>query len=698
MMRKWWGSEMFSGSHFKAYYSFYVYLFVLLVYSIFDRNNAWGGGLGFDGVTYYKYSTCLPDCLFEIDSYHVNRLLLPSVARLVFYVLGISLTAHNFVIFSSVLNCVALLATFILCLKMLQASRNQDMQGLLLVCFIAYPLLKGPVFYPTLGDYASCFLFSALFFLLQNNKKWAYFVLSAVSFFCHALVLPVSAVLFCVDERRRWFMPRGVFVVLKHVFLGAIIFAAVSFVVNNIFSAPPTNNFITDLRVVTLALPVTVFMLLFISSRMLSSFDYDANNSRYVFPAIDVKVVSMFLALYLVLGHVKSYFQSSFISGSTLSWFVTHLLYNGSERPLASMSSNFLYFGPMYIFSLTCYLFYAERKSLSVRHSVALFLFFILSMRPESRTVMFFWPVIAVITLQNFGPLLVSSSRLLWVVVVVGVVTSQILVPTILLEQIDRQWISFIYFNYQGGYESVLTWIISLVCALALGGGIVFALRRHFDFSCVPRWIISPILCYVSGIVLIIYLLSFSSVSGLARDVLCITSRDLLSSGDTPLVYSRNMGDLEMDAEKRWKWGFGPSSDIYFFSLSKESLTLQLEFYAPVPSQSMWTVINGGTPLESNLNSLPQSGGFADGRRVLSIPFIPRFGINTISFSYSTWHGNGLETHPGDDRKFAVQFLKIILRGPAPSASLNVFPYHLFLYGNPMMPFEFQRPKYPDVQ
>lgn len=698
MMRRWGDCEMFSRSHFKAYYGFYVYLCVLLVYSIIDRSNAWGGGLGFDGVTYYKYSACLPDCLFEIDSYHVNRLLLPSVARLVFYVLGVSLTAHNFVIFSSVLNVFALLATFVLCLKMLQASRNQDMQGLLLVCFIAYPLLKGPVFYPALGDYVSCFLFTYLFFLLQNDKKLAYFVVSAISFFCHALVFPVSAVVFCVNERKQWHVSKSVLIVLKGVVLGAIIFAAVSFVVNNIFGSPPANNFIIDIRMVTLALPVTVFMILFISSRMLSSFRYDCDVSKYVLPSIDFRVLSMCFALFLVLVHVKSYFPSGFISGSTLSWFVTHLLYCGSERPLASIASNFLYFGPMYIFSLTCYLFYGRREALSVRHSLALFLFFILSMRPESRTVMFFWPVIAVITLQNFGSLLVSSSRLLWVVVVVGIVTSQILAPTIILEQINRQWISFMYFNYQGGYESVLTWMISLVCALGLVVGVVFTFKGHFDFSCVPRWIISPILCYVSGVVLIIYLFSYSSVSGLAKDVLCITSRDLLSSGENPLVYSMNMGDLESDAEKRWKWGFGPSSDIYFFSLSKESLTLQLEFYAPIPSQCMWTVINGGTPLESNLYSLPQSDGFADGRRVLSIPFIPRFGINTISFSYNTWHGNGLESHPGDDRRFAVQFLKIILRPPAPSARLNVFPYHLFLYGSPMLPFEYERPKYPDAQ
>jgi len=662
---------------------FILYALFLVVYIFFDSKIPWNDGLGFDGLTYSKYSSCLPGCWSSIDSYHVNRLFVPFATGLIFNILNIQFTSANIQSFYSLIDCLALVSCYYLCSQVLARTNCKKYEFLLFVGFIAYPLLKGVAFYPVLGDYVAVFFFTAAYYYSSQRNYIALFVVTVMGYFSHALILPLAIALFSFDSAKTWTLSRIQFVLLKTFLLGLLTAGVLCFIIFNIFHSPPDYKAIFDLRVVVFALPLSLFFAYWVFSRFFEHICTSSEDERCLIPALNLPIFGQLFCTYIVLNYIKSFFPSTFIDGSQVTWFIYHLLYNSAEKPFAFLASNFLFFGPLYILLLVSFLLVRSQRLLTPFRAMTLLSFLLLSMRPESRTVMFMWPVVVILFIQSYGHIVLKYRTMSWVVFFVALVFSQALFPTFLLNKINSDLVSILYFSIQGGYESIGAWSLAIGVVAVLLFMFCIVMRREIVFRGIPRIIVAALAFYCVLIISIVYICSFSSLAGPMRSVLSLVDRDFLSMDDPSLVSYKNMGDIEHDASNRWIWGFGPTSSVHFISYSKESLTLFLEVSTTMSGQVISISINNARAVNVDLDSLKKHPEDKSEKIVLKYDFIPHAGINSIDFSYLKYYGKDVEMTPGDDRKFAVMFTKIALKASVPESYVYTFPYYFFMFGSP---------------
>lgn len=665
-------------------YMVLAYAAILSAYMIFDQKNTWNDGLGFDGSMYAAYSRCLPDGLLTIENYHVNRLLLPVLAKLVSSLLDVEMSPAYFIIFYSVVNYVALVGTYVFCLRLFPSQDSLSLQVLLLSAFLCYPFIMGPSFYPTLSDYLAAFLTTGAYYWSKQHKLILAALFSFLVFFCHPLALPVlilvlplySEAIYSVDFRIIRFAKWSGYLLIYGLF--------VAFLATNCFVQEPMFFFLVDCRAVLIFWPVTLFYIACIYSRLFGSIAMRSKDSFVALPKFNLKLFLILLFVLIACVLFKKMFgHDNLVKGNSLLFYFYYLIYAGSERPLTFVSSNFVYFGPLYILLTVFYLFLNENKTVPIRERILFSVFMLISIRPESRGMFFLWPSVLIVFLSRYRDLFLDRrKRLFYAVVVLSVLSSSLLLPNTLVKHVSEDLVDRVYSFYQGGFQNFPSYITIMVIATLLSIGALLAIKKQLTLSYIPVRHVKMLIVYEVIVIGAICILNYSPVASPARQILLLQDYELIPDNMPIFTNIKNMGDKETKQTAAWRWSFGPSSSISFFLLSAKSVTMKAAISGLAPDQEITIGVNDSPSITQRIDNLHIVNDREAGKcHEIEISFFPKVGINTINIAANKWAGNGYEAQPGEDRKFAIKIFKLKLVDPFDIAYYHKFPFYLFLYG-----------------
>lgn len=135
---------------------------------------------------------------------------------------------------------------------------------------------------------------------------------------------------------------------------------------------------------------------------------------------------------------------------------------------------------------------------------------------------------------------------------------------------------------------------------------------------------------------------------------LAAVSRELVGNDADAEITATGLWETEENAERRFRWGLGPSTVVTVFAPRHARIHIAMECLSATPDQALLVVANGKEV--TRWNTIPYAGTATDLARH-DIVFEANPGRNTVELRYGTWLGDKTNhALPHDQRKMAVMF------------------------------------------
>lgn len=378
-----------------------IYIAITLFILLFNFNREIinvNEGAGWDGNLYLKVTkTAYYLKVKALNQYHIQRVLVPLIVNRILWITNSNKSIPEIIQAYRFLNFFCILLAIFYYIKIaikLNLSKQNELIGYCSIFFI-FPILKLLFYYPMLTDYAAFTLgLIFIYYYLKDSLFGMLLIILLGSFVYPTFSIFLLLIVFKrneidIKEYKGWVQA----IVLPIIFLVAIL--GMYF-----FNKPRLFSTISDTAPVTeILFPVSIIcatLYLFYVTRFLPNLQKIASG----FKDLHTKRVIICTVFYLLIWIIRKSLSSKY-TGLTLKEFLFNVLKQSITNPLIFIIAHTVYFG---LFFLVIFYFRKHVKDVIRNHglgmTVWIFVIIIFSLGNESRQMLNFYPLVAIISVM----------------------------------------------------------------------------------------------------------------------------------------------------------------------------------------------------------------------------------------------------------------------------------------------------------
>lgn len=414
----------------KKYY--YLILTLFLLYAIIDfyfgEKIQQGFGFGWDGVIYGFWSTDLQKNLFEtpISNYSINRILPSIIVGVLNKLLCLKsqfVEIGNLKLDKNVINLFHFYNIFILTLSILfwrkiviKYINNKSVYFLsYILLFVNYFFLRYFFFYPVSTDQTAFLLSILAIYSFEKKSKLSLILIAIIGSFTWPTSSMVCLILLIKDEDLSFvFTKLLTFKIVKYIPY-IIIISTVYFGVRNNYILPYNSVQINnDLIIISilfgLGLIYIINKYLLIENNIFSIFSKEQNSFNVLF----------ILLLLIFIKFINYYFSSNDGIGIKLNFFqfIYESILAGLSRPGVFIIAHTVFFGSSLFYIIWFWEGFVKTLDNKANIKFIIILGLFMSINPESRQLIFFYPFFVYILISSISNLKINLSLILYTLII----------------------------------------------------------------------------------------------------------------------------------------------------------------------------------------------------------------------------------------------------------------------------------------
>lgn len=458
----------------------YISITVIIFFVNFNREiiNV-NEGAGWDGRLYLKVTkTAYYLKAKALNQYHIQRVLVPLVVNRILWITKSNKSIPEIITAYRFFNLFCLLLAIFYYVKIaikLNLSKQNELIGFCSIFWI-YPILKLLFYYPMLTDYAA-FTLGLIFtyYYLKDSLVGMLTILLLGSFVYPTFSIFLILIVFKrneidIKEYKGWLQSA----ILPSLFLVAII-GMYYFNKARLFSTISDTSPVTEILFPVSLIGAAIYLF------YLTKFLPRIKKLFFSFKDLDNKRVIISVIFYLVIWIVRKALSSKY-TGLTLKEFLFNISKQSITNPLIFIIAHTVYFG---LFFMMIYYFRKQLKDVIRNFGFGMtywvFIVIIFSLGNESRQLLNFYPLVAIIlimAIQKSEAKFSNFSLVLYLVICLFI--SSFWATLSWNGEMNADFMNYPaqnYFRYQGPWMSNYNYIIFSSIFLIIGG-IFFVLQK----------------------------------------------------------------------------------------------------------------------------------------------------------------------------------------------------------------------------